>query len=114
MLDFDSLASTVAAHGGASVNLEGSKPKRGFMVSSGGCCQVLEGLPSARDLRDYRRKFCKQLAQSGAFLGAWVENGRCFLDVSRCVKSEHEALAVARQNEQLAYFDLSGGASVRV
>jgi hypothetical protein len=112
MLDFEVLAREIMENGGASVSLEGKKPKRGYMVSNSGCEVVLDHLPSARDLKQYRQRYARELLKSGAYLGAWVDSGKCCLDVSRRVSRKSKALATARKNKQLAFFDLSSFESI--
>jgi hypothetical protein len=39
------------------------------------------------------------------FLGGWIDNGLLYLDVSFLVDTETEAIKMAKDNEQLAYFN---------
>lgn len=56
------------------------------------------------------------LTQPGNYIGGWHDpvSHKVFLDVSRVVKSAAEAERLARENDQIAYFDLKGGRSVDV
>jgi hypothetical protein len=52
----------------------------------------------------------------GVFLGGWHDpaSHRAFLDISRVVTSAAEAERLARENDQIAYFDFGSGRSVDV
>jgi hypothetical protein len=56
------------------------------------------------------------LSQPGANIGGWVDRatGKAYLDVSVTVPDAETAARLAREYDQLAYFDLDTGAEVRV
>lgn len=45
------------------------------------------------------------LNQENKYLGAWVSEGRLFLDISELVFDENMAIELCRQRGQLAYYD---------
>lgn len=57
-------------------------------------------------VKSYINRHRDILSQPDTHVGAWVDDGKVYLDVS-VVKSTHEAaVAVAKEHDQLGYFDL--------
>jgi hypothetical protein len=59
------------------------------------------------ELKDYFVSNLDLLAIENHFLGAWVDNGLTYLDVSIFEPSKEKAIERAKQANQLAIFDLS-------
>lgn len=53
------------------------------------------------------------LNEPGRFLGAWVDNGNVYLDVSNVVDTLEEAIPLAEAAQQLAVFDLGAFEEIR-
>ncbi len=70
--------------------------------------QVIPGQPTKEQLAAYVEKNADLLAQPDHTLGTWFneEDGNTYLDVSIVVPDMAEALRIARENNQLAIFDL--------
>lgn len=47
-----------------------------------------------------------------AYIGLWVDNGLMYLDISKHIIDYNEALETARENEQLAVYDLKNNKSI--
>lgn len=93
-------------NGGASYNMEGHSPSKGFMVATyGNETQIKVKDFSKKTLKNYIRKNKKAI--KGNFIGTWIDNGIVYLDISKKEKSKETALRIAKSNKQLAIFDLS-------
>ncbi len=71
---------------------------------------------SLDDIADYVEKNADLLVESEHFLGAWHDpaSGKVFLDVSIVTQDEGRAGTLAREKDQIAYFDLGKMQSVTV
>lgn len=58
-------------------------------------------------IKQYVKDHAEQLAQPKAHLGAWLEEGHIFLDVSNVQRTLSEAANVGRANDQIGVFDLA-------
>lgn len=82
------------------------KPLKGFM------CSIKDLL--IVDKKDFNVKLIKSLVKqnfnllknSENYLGTWENNGKIYIDISTNFISKDEALKVAKDNKQLAIFDL--------
>ena len=66
------------------------------------------------DLVDYVIRYAEVFNQPGNCLGAWVDDGLVYLDVSTVVPDAETAKALCFEHSQLAYFDLAKGETVYV
>ena len=110
---------SIIGTGGATYNLLTGEfnPDRGFMVS-------IKGHESKSDYNENNLQYTiakyirikADLILSGEnrdlFLGAWIDNGLLYLDVSIHIESRPEAILQAQANEQLAYFDCNLGEAI--
>lgn len=60
-----------------------------------------------QDVKNYVLENSDLLSNDRYFLGAWIENGHVYLDVSKGDKSKQRAIKEAKANGQLAIFNLS-------
>ena len=88
-------------------------PKDGFIASDKGAERVLDWAPlkaSRASLRtaikDYVSDHAELLDNKGSFFGAWVEQGKLYLDVSRRYSSRSEGVRAGFRNEQKAIYDV--------
>lgn len=114
------MASRITERGGFTYNpRQRSFPRQGYAVSPYKGRERVGGLPDSRAaLKDHLRAYIaaqRDLARRrGHHLGAWVENGKLFLDVSVVTRNSREVATLARRHRQLAYFDLKRGETVHV
>lgn len=115
------LSAVLARHeeqGGGSFDMTtGESPITGFMVSdTPGREEVITGKVTPEQLATYVEKNKDLLELPGKHLGTLFdkESGKTFLDVSSNVTSEEEALALARQHNRLAVYDVAAGREIRV
>lgn len=67
-------------------------------------------------LAQYAKDNADLLAQSGNYMGGWhnPKDDKVYLDVSKVLATAEEAEALARENKQLAYYDLEQHKAVMV
>ena len=87
--------------------------KDGFIASDVGAERVLDFAPlkasraSLRSaLKDYINDHAELLDNKGSFFGAWVEQGKLYLDVSRRYNSRSEGVRAGFKNKQKAIYDV--------
>jgi hypothetical protein len=90
-----------------------TSPRDGFIASDQGAERVLDFAPlkasraSLRTaLKDYINDHAELLDNKGSFFGAWVEQGKLYLDVSRRYNSRSEGVRAGFKNEQKAIYDV--------
>ena len=112
--DFTGLVNKVINEGGFSINVNtGAIPGAGYMVSIPGA-EEIRNIASFnyKDVKSYIARHAEQLANPGAYLGAWMDGSEVYLDISINVQSLFTALQLARDNKQLAIYDISSGESI--
>lgn len=57
-------------------------------------------------ITDYARRHSEKLSEPGVHLGAWLEKGEVYLDLSTVEKSVSAAADIGRANDQIGVFDL--------
>ncbi len=114
MINTKELLNKIFADGGFSVQVaSGLIPSRGYMVSIQGCEEVYYSEDVTDDtIPGYITRHVKQLLHPGAYLGAWLDGIEVYLDVSINVASLEDALNLARNNSQLAIYDLASDESI--
>jgi len=114
MINTKELLDKIFADGGFSVQVaSGSIPSSGYMVSIQGCEEVYYSEDVTDDtIPGYITRHVKQLLLPGAYLGAWLDGSKVYLDISINVASLEDALNLARNNSQLAIYDISSGDSI--
>lgn len=90
-----------------------TSPRDGFIASDQGAERVLDFAPlkasraSLRTaLKDYISDHAELLDNKGSFFGAWVEQGKLYLDVSRRYSSRSEGVRAGFKNDQKAIYDV--------
>lgn len=109
MLDFLSIAESIAVHGGVTVSVRGEElPTGGYFVSRYGFEETValdENLSSS--VAAYAERYSDRLDRPGVYLGAWVEDGHVVLDVSDWWQSRTLARAAGWERGQRAIFDIA-------
>ena len=115
MKNLHDFVASVVENGGATFNLvTGTSPTTGFVVSERGFELKLKlfGPVINRDIlisaivREFIRENGMELNNPENFLGGWIDDGELFLDISRVYDNEHDALRVAVENGQKAYYHI--------
>ncbi|MGZ6570451.1 MAG: hypothetical protein ACXVHB_06020 [Solirubrobacteraceae bacterium] len=112
-LDYQALAAEVRADGGFTVALDGNRPTTGYVVGLPGCerripARAFDGWAIYRYVIDHGRL----LRTADHYIGAQVDRGTVYLDVSEVLQDRESAMALAEQRRQLAVFDLAAGAEI--
>lgn len=108
----DKIASRVWKDSGATWNYSDASPVHGYMVSmreTEYVCSVYEFGPDVVEAY----VATTPLPKGDYFYGAWVEDGKVYLDVSINVTTRDEAMMIADLEDQLAVFDVYTGTVVQ-
>jgi hypothetical protein len=117
MITFQDLADQANENGGFTYNpTADTMPETGFAVSIFKNLEVKldHNQLSAFDIVNYMTRNMTTLKNTSACLGGWKNEGRWYLDISVVVGTKAEALTLAKENNQLAIFDLGRGESIAV
>jgi len=81
---------------------------RGYAVSVVKGCEKVVPLAdfTDKDIFEYVWQNWKELSEFGNCLGAWVDGGQVYLDISTVVDTPTTALRLAEENDQEAFYDL--------
>jgi hypothetical protein len=93
--------------GGFSIDANGS-PQCGFMVSIPHCEVIHATPPSVSSLLNY---FADNTLGVSEYYGGWQDNGKTYLDISVNVSDRRAALYLARDNRQIAIYDVENAES---
>lgn len=110
-MNLTQIKQAIEANGGATLasDLSAATINSGFMVSlQGHEIKTSVNLLTVEMLEDY-----KDIARNNnAFIGLWMDGSDLYVDISINVHEEAEALRLARDNKQLAIYNISKGESV--
>lgn len=100
-------------NGGATLdcNYNNFNSSVGYMVSLYGY-ETKININNIEDIKkeiETKKEIAKQL---NAYVGLWVDNGLMYVDISKHIIDYNEALETARNNEQLAVYDLKNNDSI--
>lgn len=88
-----------------------SAPSSGYVVSlSGNEVTIPENTLQPADIVEY---FVNRSTIRDYF-GGWIDNGLTYLDVSVIIPSLESAIQLAKENSQIAIYDLSAGRSIKL
>lgn len=112
---------SILIDGGASYNLLTGEfnPNDGYMVSIKGHELVTPYNPLGLqyDIAQYIKQKADILISgitNDKFIGAWVYDDNLYLDVSVKLQDRADAEQLARDNEQIAFFDCNSGTSIKL
>jgi hypothetical protein len=121
---FKQLFEHIKETGGATYDLKsGTFREEGFAVADPDFAAVAEQTQSIEAfqkngramIRDYYRKWSKQLGEENAHFGCWTTGDppdKVWFDIANVFQNKQTALALARQTNQLAIYDLKAGADI--
>jgi hypothetical protein len=97
--------------GGFSTMLSGESPSSGYMVSLANKGKIISRKDFTDvDLLDFILNNSAALEKS--YLGAWIENGNVYLDISNNIPSLFPAIIEAVKNKQVAIYDVTNDKSL--
>lgn len=120
LLDF---CDAVLENGGATFNLvTGTSPTTGYAVSKQGHEDTIDlfgnNVTQTMLINSFVRKYVSEhgfeLSLVDYNLGGWIHDKKLYLDISIVFDNETYAREYAKDNNQLAYFDLTNGKEIIV
>ena len=118
LLDF---CDAILKNGGATFNLvTGTSPTTGYVVSKQGYedtidlfgNNVTQTMLVNSFVRVYVSEHGFELSVVEQNLGGWIHDKKLYLDISILFDNEADAIKYAKDNNQLAYFDLNKGKEI--
>lgn len=115
MANLRNFVDSIIQNGGASYNLVTGEfnPEEGYMVSikdkefkreyNGSHKSIQYDVASY--IKEHAHILISGVVDSEAFIGAWVDNGELYLDISVKVEHSRDAYKLAVENNQKAYFN---------
>lgn len=106
---------TLADHGGFTLHDRiGDAPTSGYMVSLDKSTEEVHPASSitAEVIDAYRTKHASALAHPDVYLGAWVHEGKAYLDIPAHFTDLDKAMRAAADNDQIAVFDIGTGTEI--
>jgi len=106
------LAAFLVDHKGCSINLKLGHPICGYMVST--VAGPVYEADSAVDLRALAA-WCRENSDDNSYFGSWVDEktGKLYIDVSDQFYSYDAAMQYARDNNQIAIWDVNNNCEIR-
>lgn len=103
------------------ISLGGRAPDKGFAVAvAKGPERIIERTLAAADVEHFMEEHHDVIRagnavfNGGVCIGAWKDGNLWYLDLSIVCESYEEALALGRQNHQLAIYDLEAATSIAI
>ena len=95
---------------GYSVNIQGQKPKSGYMVALRDREVVVETSKPLSFIVETLQKFISDnqfdLDQSGHYLGTWIDKGKMYIDISFNYQDLNVSIDMAYLSNQLSIYDI--------
>lgn len=113
MLKCSELKQMVKDNGGFSINPLGECPKTGYMVSIKDLYKISLDLIDQDDIN-----FASEIAgKMSGYIGGWLDTtdsniNNFYMDISVNIQDKNKAIKVARENGQLAIFDVKNGETI--
>jgi hypothetical protein len=100
---------------GFSLNAYGETPATGYMVSLPDFERKIPvESPMLAHILLYCADYAAKLGEVGVYLGAWVNDGTVYLDVSLNVADREKALALGAEYNQLSVWDVLNASSIDI
>lgn len=108
------LIEKIIKNGGATLTstLENADLKNGYMVSEVGAERVF-GLDEVEEIEKTLIEYAEKIT-TNQFVGAWLDDDKLYIDISRHYKSKKQALRVGADNKQLAIYDIANEESIYI
>lgn len=114
----EGIAHDIVRQGGVTLNLlTNVSPVKGYMVGDGMHEEVYDFDGTMHSVYFGLRRFVRHNGDAlleGAYLGAWISEGKVYFDLSERFDSADDALNAARVRGELSIFDLAAAESVPV
>ena len=109
MKNLKEFVAAIIENGGATYNLaNGGTVYDGYMVSKKGFEMKFEPeVDVTKAVCQYIKEYGFELYESENYMGAWIDKGVLYFDISNNYKSRSEAIKKGYENEQIAIFDVA-------
>lgn len=108
----------IIKNGGATLdtNLKNADLKNGYMVSMVGYENIisLDNLSSMEEIEETLNEYKRIAKRNNAFIGAWVDDNKIYLDISKNYKRLVNAIKIGKKNKQLAIFDINNSLVINI
>lgn len=117
MKNYNSIKNYILKNGGITLDIntmENTNKKKGFSVSLEGYEVTSDNITEVmQSIKDYK-KIIEKLENKNLFVGVWYneDNGLYYIDISEVINEKRKALQTAKQNKQLAIYDLKKQESI--
>lgn len=100
-------------NGGFSLNSDGISPTTGYMIS----CKDLYKINLSELTPDKLNDAIKEATKINGYIGGWLDTetndkDNFYLDISINIQDKNKAIELAKQNNQLAIYDIATGESI--
>jgi hypothetical protein len=108
MKNLKEFVAAIIENGGATYNLaNGGTVDKGYMVSKKGFEMKFQPeVDVTQAVCQFIKEFGFELYEVENFMGAWIDEGVLYMDVSNNFEKRSEAIKEGYKNEQLAIFDV--------
>lgn len=113
MLKVSELKEMVKNNGGFSINANGDSPKSGFMVSVKDLYKIDLDYIEQNEI-DFASDIASEI---NGYIGGWLDTQsdspfNFYMDISINIQDKEKAIGVARENNQLAIYDVANGKTI--
>jgi hypothetical protein len=113
MKNLKEFVAAIIKNGGATYNLAiGDTAHSGYMVSKKGFEMKFQEVDVTQAVCQFIKEFGFELYEVENFMGAWVDEGILYIDISNNFAKRSEAIREGYKNEQLAIYDVIAQESV--
>jgi hypothetical protein len=107
MKNLKEFVAAIIENGGATYNLaNGGTVDKGYMVSKKGFEMKFQEVDVTQAVCQFIKEFGFELYEVENFMGAWIDEGVLYLDVSNNFAKRSDAIREGYKNEQLAIYDV--------
>lgn len=102
---------TLIKNGGVTINTKGEQPTEGYVYSPYKKYETVipEDEFSSEDIEEFKEKHKDILKKPGHHFGAWFDNGKWYLDISKVGPPTFETYKEAFDNGQEGIYNIKGG-----
>lgn len=103
-------------NGGSTISLRGEIPTEGFSFAPSKATEISVPVDQFNEkiLTDYCGMMYDRFQGEGAHIGTWDFEGKTYMDVSRVVLDEQQAVKDAIKSNQIGIYDLKAGKDKRI
>jgi hypothetical protein len=101
----DDLIYKSVLNGGMTFNHIKDKVKTGFMVSQRQTEKVVDVDTFDKLKQDIQDYVDAHTLKDNQYFGLWYNDGKCYIDISTRIATKKQAIALGKQENQLAIFD---------